>query len=217
MRSESEKYSIDAKADGEPDRKQLMGPMLRALLEERFQLKTHRETEQTAMYALTVAKGGLKVKPMKDGDCSTDPPVPGPPAAGAKPTCGSLLMLGSLGRRQLTFGGTTLAEFARSLAGGMDRYVLDRTGVDGEYILHLEYNPDESTPNMPLGAPIPPARSADDPPSLSIFTALQEQLGLKLEPIKGPHEYLVIDRVERPSSNSGALIYGAPGHSRNGR
>jgi bla regulator protein blaR1 len=202
VRSGSDKYAIEAKAEGDPDKRQMMGPMLRSLLEDRFQLKIHREREEAPMYALTVAKGGLKVQPMKDGDCNPDPPTPGPPVAGQKPHCGSLQMLGGGGIRTLTFGGTTLSEFARSLSAGMDRYVIDRTETSGQFILRLEYAQDENTPNMPFGTPVRREPAADDPPGVSILTALQEQLGLKLEPIKGPREFIVIDRVERPSPNS---------------
>src|SRR5436309_3183769 len=67
----TEKFTIEAKAPGTPDRTVMMGPMLRALLEERFQLKTHRETEEAPMYALTVAKGGMKIKPIGPNGCTT--------------------------------------------------------------------------------------------------------------------------------------------------
>ncbi len=191
--------------------------MLRALLEERFRLKVHREFEEAPMYALTVAKGGFKVPPMKDGDCTTDPPPMRGLLPGEKPTCGTLFMTWTGGNRDLRFTGDTLSDLARSLGGGMDRYVIDKTGIEGRFILHLTYSPDENTPNMPFGTPIRPERAADDPPGVSIFTALQEQLGLKLEPTKGPREFLVIDHVERPSSNSGAAILEAAPRGRTGR
>ncbi len=72
MHSLRDKYSIEATAAGVTDRTVLMGAMLRTLLEDRFKLKIHRDTEEAPMYALTVAKGGFKLKPMKDGDCELD-------------------------------------------------------------------------------------------------------------------------------------------------
>src|SRR4051812_32579863 len=95
----SEKFTIEAKADGSADRAMLMGPMLRAFLEERLQLKMHREIEQIPAYALTVAKGGLKIKPIGESGCAVydpdKPPAPGSDAASARPgstpVCGSVM------------------------------------------------------------------------------------------------------------------------------
>ncbi len=218
VRSGSEKYAIEAKAEGAPDRRQMMGPMLRALLAERFKLKTHRETEQAPMYALTVANGGLKVAPMKEGECTNDPPdPPRPRQPHEKPRCGSLQMLTENGIRTLTYAKTTLADFARSLSQGMDRYVLDRTGVAGDFILRLAYLPDDSMPNGVFNPPVRGEPSPDDPAGVSIHTALQEQLGLKLEPVRGPREVIVIDHVERPSPNSVAAIVDRSPRGRSGR
>lgn len=87
---DSERYQIDANADGPTSKDAMNGPMLRALLEERFQLKTHRETRQVPVYALTVAKGGLKIHPANGGSCAprdlTQPSLV--PPAGQKPWCG---------------------------------------------------------------------------------------------------------------------------------
>ncbi len=75
----------------------------------------------------------------------------------------------------------------------MDRPVVNKTGITGLLDIHLEYAPDDTGPDS--------AVTASDPVGLSIFTALQQQLGLKLEPAKGPGEFVVIDHVERPSEN----------------
>src|SRR6185295_16775676 len=128
----------DAKAAGDADRATLIGPMLRALLEDRFQLKTHRATEERTMYALTVAKGGLKIKPTTSADCTSDAGRAG--AASGPPPCGNLHMDWNGGNRKLTFTGTTLQDFARSMSGGvMDRYVADQTGLDGKFNVAFEF------------------------------------------------------------------------------
>ena len=90
----------------------------------------------------------------------------------------------------------TVSEFSNIfLRGALDRPVIDRTGITGKYDFHLEYGIDESTPRFQTdGGP-------GDRMGPSIFTAVQEQLGLKLEPSTGPGEILVIDHVERPSEN----------------
>jgi uncharacterized protein (TIGR03435 family) len=100
----------------------------------------------------------------------------------------------TIGRRELRFRNTTMAEFARILQGAgsiVDRPVVDQTGLGStRYDFTLKWTPDTSQP---------PPDNADAPPGF--FTAFQEQLGLKLEPIKAPAEVLVIDHVERPTEN----------------
>ena len=91
--------------------------------------------------------------------------------------------------------GVSLDEIARGVLSLMERPVINRTGIEGRFDLRLEFAPDESTPGMRL----PPS---DDPPGApSVFQAIQQQLGLKLEPARGPGEFLVIDHIERPSEN----------------
>jgi uncharacterized protein (TIGR03435 family) len=177
----------------------LYGPMLQRLLEDRFQLKLHRVTEESPMYALTVARGGLKIQPMKEGDC-----IPGGPPRwldGGKPPCGWVGWSVHGPNRLLLAGGITLQRFARELGVlTLDRNVIDRTGVTGSFVFRLEYTPDEN--NRCLG---PPELCQVDstsviPPAGTIFSALQ-QIGLRLENIKGPREYIMIDHVEPPSEN----------------
>jgi uncharacterized protein (TIGR03435 family) len=101
--------------------------------------------------------------------------------------------------------GTNLTDFGHLLAFGFDRPVIDKTGIAGKFDFHLEFTPDESTPKFlggtdRDGGPPSPAAAASDPVGPSIMTAIQ-QLGLKLEPAKGPKELLVIDRLERPTAN----------------
>ena len=182
----------------------LDGPMLQGLLEDRFQLKIHREVEETPMYALTVAQSGFKLKPMQDGECTLLAPGQGMQMIGAddKPYCGWVGWPIHGPNRTLLGGGITMGRLAQSLAMLiLDRNVIDRTGIAGSFLVRLEYAPDENT--RCFGGPewcnVDP--NSDIPPAATIFTALEHQLGLKLEQIKGPKEHIEIDRVERPSEN----------------
>ena len=197
----SDKFTIEARAAGTPDDSVMRGPMLRALLEDRFKLQVHRATEDAPMYALTVAKGGLKIKPMAPDGCvvydANNPPDPRGALQGGKPTCGGMTMAGGPGRMLWTIGGETMQEFAHTLSAWMDRYVIDRTGVTDTFNIRLEYAPDEHTPGPDKRGP---ARTEfPEPNAPSIFQALEQQLGLKLEPTKGPQTAIVIDHVERPT------------------
>lgn len=213
----SEKFTIEAKAEGTPDRKVMMGPMLRALLEDRFKLKVHRATDQAPMYVMTVAKGGLKIQPIGEDGC-TKIDRDNPPGrdemlalgAGPKPICGSMNMMRSPGGlTRWTIGGETMQNLAGTLSTFMDRHVIDKTGITGEFNVRLEFGLDEHVPG-------PDKRERADPPAApvestapdgpTIFMALEQQLGVKLDPTKGPHGFLVIDHVERPSPNSGPAI-----------
>ena len=95
------------------------------------------------------------------------------------------------------FGGQTLENFANIISGNLDRHVLDKTGVPGNFIIFLEFMRDENAGPL-FGAP--PTDVSDIQPGPSIMTAIEE-LGLKLEPTKGPREFLVLDHVEKPSEN----------------
>jgi len=204
----TETFYIEAKAEGTPDRTVMMGPMLRALLEEHFKLKTHRELEQVPMYAMTVAKGGLKTKPLEEGGCRSfdevkdlPPQQIGAMDMGAKPVCGNFTSLGDRVTRKWSLGGTTLARFAnQTLSSVLDRHVMDNTGVDGTFNIKLEFGYDENIKEGVFGGR--PVGPIDDPPpgverGPSIFTALEQQLGLKLEKANGPRGFLVIDSAQR--------------------
>jgi len=198
VHSQRDKYAVEATAAGASDRFVLLGAMLRTLLEERFQLKVHRETEEVPMYALTVAKSGFKLQPMKDGECNADRTAAYDPSP-TKPLCGSVNTRPNGPNSVWTFGGFEIATLAGRLSATLDRHVIDRTGVTGEFIMRLEFHPDENTPRITW----PPERDADTsvPQAASIFTALDQQLGLKLEKTKAPTGFIVIDHVERPSPN----------------
>ena len=207
----SDRYSIEAKAEGTPDRMTMLGPMLQALLEDRFQLKTHREVEDVPMYALTVAKGGLKIKPINEADCPEDDHAGGEKwldavRRGEKGFCwfvyGQQAGPGTMG---WAFGGHTMSGFSGIISRWVRKPVVDQTGVTGRFRIYLEVADNVGGPPLPLDA-VPGAAEIGQPPAAplgpDVFTALQEQLGLKLvDGPKGPHQFIVIDRVERPSEN----------------
>jgi uncharacterized protein (TIGR03435 family) len=195
---DSDHFDIQATSDSSTTVKEVEGRMLQALLEERFHLKIHRETVERPVYELTVDKGGAKLRLSKEGSCTpysmeSAPPVP---AAGApRPNyCDFPRLIGDGFNRKLEGTGVSVGKLAASLSrSGLNRPVIDRTGLSGGFDLQLTWAADATASA--------PGSGVDDPAGLSIFTALKEQLGLKLEATKGPVEVLVIDHVERPSEN----------------
>jgi uncharacterized protein (TIGR03435 family) len=167
--------------------------MLRALLEERFNLAVHKETRERPVYALVPARSdgrlGPALKPTAV-DCAT---AKGPESCGTTVVPGYIKVLG-VTMAQLATAFSRLGNTGSSL----NRLVIDRSGLEGRYDAELKFTPE----NIPDFGPNPPAfLPAIDPNGPSIFTAVQEQLGLKLDPQRGPVEVLVIDRVERPTEN----------------
>jgi uncharacterized protein (TIGR03435 family) len=168
----------------------LQGPMLQALLEDRFKLKIRRETKEVPVYALTVGKSGAKLQQFKEGTSS-------PPTPGQKPDCTSMISGSANGPNmaRVFMQATTVDEFSKALGFVLARPIINKSGITGLFDFHLEYAIDETTGGPARATP------SDEPAGPSIFTAIQEQLGLKLDSDKGPGERLVIDRVERPSGN----------------
>ena len=173
---------LQGKSQGELLRAQPL--LLQSLLEDRFKLKVHRETRDLQRYALVLAKKNGTLGPQlrrSPLDCSVD-----------FTQCSV-----RAGQGQFASGGTPLVALVNFLASAVvQTVVVDRTGLDGRYEITLEWTPDR--PPLPLNGDTPAPPSLDKP---SIFVALQEQLGLKLEPERGPVEVLVIDHVERPTEN----------------
>jgi len=184
---DSDHYDIEAKPAAGQDNSQ-MQLMVQALLQDRFKLMLHRDTKVLPIYVLTVAKGGPK---LKAGTCLT-PEANTPPAPGQGPSvyCGYR----GIGRNNLQATGTHMDGFTDILTTVLKRKVMDKTGFTGSFDVFLRWTPDQ----VSTGNPAAPAVDTSGP---SIFTAIQEQLGLKLESDKGPVEVLVIDSVERPSEN----------------
>jgi uncharacterized protein (TIGR03435 family) len=171
-----------------------MQPLLQSMLADRFKLLLHRETRDLPVWKLVAAKGGSKLVAAKEGTCdSFDPKNPPPPQpGGALPrTCGAT----SMGRNLLQAIGLSLPDLAADLSELLGRPVVDKTGLTGRFDVHLEFAPDDA---IALGAQPSPAADLSRP---SIFTALQQQLGLRLELSKGPVGVVVVDHVERPSRN----------------
>lgn len=211
----SERYTIEAKAEGAASAATMRGPMLQALLQDRFQLRTHIETKEVSGYALVVAKGGPKLTKHQEGSCVDIGLVA--PLQGARPPhnpgdkyCGANRSGKGTGPNiTLDVPGVSLDYFAKTFLGiaFWGHPIVNRTEINGLFDIHLEFYADESTPGPP-DMVRPPTKSDGEPPSgdsvsafPSIFDALQQQLGLKLESAKAPRELLVIDRVERPSEN----------------
>jgi uncharacterized protein (TIGR03435 family) len=200
----SEHYDIQATAAGNTSVQQMEGPMLQVLLEERFKLTLHRETRQLPVYDLAVPKGGAKLQTSKEGSCTPylEDSAPPPAAAPGQPNrnyCGLHLTVSGL-NRALDGKGVTVAALAANLSrnytSDLGRTVIERTGLTGTFDVHLTWSID------PLAGPAAPDTAS--PPDLagpSLFTALQDQLGLRLESAKGPVEVLVIDHIEKPSEN----------------
>jgi uncharacterized protein (TIGR03435 family) len=195
----SEGYDIEAKPETNADQRQ-MWLMLQTLLADRFQLKLHRETRELPVYALTATKGGPKLPAPKGGPCTeafTGPPAPGQPRPA--PPCGPGIVAAGTGVAMQGLN-VTMAKFTTFLGRMIGREVIDRTGFTRKFDLHLDFAFDDAIAGLPHspGASDQPADSLARP---TIFTAIQEQLGMKLESTKGPVEVLVIDHVERPTGN----------------
>jgi uncharacterized protein (TIGR03435 family) len=188
---DSDLYNIDAKSEEHlaPGQQHvnLQRERLRTLLRDRFHLTFHRETKEFPVYELTVAKGGPKLEPATCVDRETgDTSI----TAGKKQSdyCGGT----GIGRGQVNGSGVSMSFLADILSGQLSRTVVDKTGLAGSFQIHFTYTPD--APAAPS-----PDTTADRGPD--IFTAIQEQLGLKLNSAKGPVEILVIDHAERPAEN----------------
>jgi uncharacterized protein (TIGR03435 family) len=196
---DSDRYNIDAKAEGPPSFNQeyvtLQYRRLQTLLRDRFNLTIHRETKELPVYELTVAKGGSK---LQQPNCVQREPGDFTIAPGKY--CG--LIGGSMASGRLQASSTTMANLANFLSSKLSRTVVDKTGITGEFDFQLTFTPDApAVPSPDAAGPRPADGAAAADLGADFFTALHEQLGLKLESAKGPVEILVIDHVERPSEN----------------
>lgn len=202
-------FDIVAKAPGDVAPLVLVGGptspymlMLRTLLADRFKLLVHWETKEQPIYALMLARDDGKLGPniapastdcaalMKAARAGGPPPMP----TDDRLRCGM-----RLSPSRLEMGGFPLTEFVNGLSAMLQRPVVNRTGLTGDYELTLTFSPEQlpGLPMPPSGAPAPTI----DPNAPSIFTAVQEQLGFKLESTRGPVEVLVIDRAENPTED----------------
>ena len=185
--ADSDKFDIEAKPDkpGMPSVNQ-MKAMLQKLLADRFALVSHKDTRELSAYAITVAKGGSKIK--KEETAAI--PVPG---------------YGGLPQRGFNARNTTLAEFASVMqAQFMDLPVIDQTGLgETRYSFVVKFTPDPGMRPFGGAAPPPqaqpPANDPDAPPDL--FSAMEQQLGLRMQKTRAPVPVMIIDKIEKPSSN----------------
>ena len=194
----SERFEIEAKAEGQPSLLMMQGPMMQTVLEDRFKLKIHRETRQGPVYELTLGKGSPKLEPLQNGTCV--PPVMGGPLpllGDGQRRCRNM----ALPRRGIDMEGGTLSMLAGLLGMVLDRPVIDKTGIASYFRMKLSFSPDDSAAPRPVTADPGAPAVVRQPDAPGIFQAIQEQLGLRLVPAKGPVDVLVIDHIERPSEN----------------
>jgi uncharacterized protein (TIGR03435 family) len=213
----SDLYTIEAKAEGTPGQPAMLGPMMQSLLEDRFHLKLHNETRSGSAYELTLAKGGSRLK-NNNGTCSVDVPstaaprdaatgrpVPGfssgrvsPPSRPGVP-CRLRLNLRNGPNQLFAASAITIDEFCSYLSRATGHTIVDKTELRGKFDIRLEYLPDPTAPRPT--AVEQPDGPADIQPGASLFTAVEQELGLKLVPVKGTRQVIVIDHIEKPSGN----------------
>jgi uncharacterized protein (TIGR03435 family) len=196
----TEQFQIDARTDAPQRSEVINGPMLRALLEERFGLVVRRDITETTIYALTVAKGAvLRVSPSTHNCVTIDPERPVPIEAG-KPlplVCGMSRVTG----KGYDAVAVSMTRFAELLSDYADRKVIDRTRLSGEFDIHLNLTASD------LGHT--PAGASEDDQNLSrdpavVFARVRgelQRLGLHIEASKGPTNALFIEKAEKPSGN----------------
>jgi uncharacterized protein (TIGR03435 family) len=202
---DTDRFDVGAKMDGsvmdqlqklaKDDQKLARQRMLQVLLADRFKLTIHRETKALPAYSLVIAKNGPKLKEAKSGDTYPNGFVT-PAGRGA---AGGMMQSASAAGYNFVAQGIPFSTLVTWLSVQLRRPVLDKTGLTGNYDVTLNYSPDFNQLRAPSeGTSLPPAPDATFPP---LLTAVQEQLGLKLESGKGAGETIVIDHVEKPSGN----------------
>jgi uncharacterized protein (TIGR03435 family) len=211
----SDRFDIDAKGpEGLPDRvpPEILRPMLQTMLADRFQLKYHTETKELPVYVLTQVKEGHKMKEVAPTDAMLPPPPSGGAggpvavgvgAGGAAQRIPPGARMVRMGRGQISANGAPISLLIQQLSNQLGRTVIDKTGLQGLYDIELQWTPEpgQGGGGFPGGPPVPDAIAGADSSGPTIYTALQEKLGLKLESQKGPVEILVIDSVSKPTEN----------------
>ena len=199
----TEIFTIEAKPENPQTTEMMRGPMLQALLEERFKLKIHRGTKQIPIYVLVVAPGGPKLNTAKDDSCTPPPDfskgVPPPLRPDQPPPCGAFSPDGKGGTR--TYG-QTLTGLSEEFSALLDTRVADRTGIKGTFDIHLDLDFNDlftRFDRQTIGGDAAERPDRTDP--IGALRTAVRKLGLRLEAARGPQTFIVIDHVERPSEN----------------
>ena len=205
----SDRFDILAKTADEAPQSEF-GLRMQSLLAEQFNLKMRNETRDLPIYALVSARGDVSRGPRltpSDVDCETagrgrnGAPPAMPTRPGERPTCGTIT-----GPGRVTAGGVTMSQIARTLSQYTGRMVVDRTALEGSFDYDLEFAPDPGLRGRGPGGGLPPGPPPEGtmpavPEGVSIFTAVQEQLGLRLESQRGTVEVMVVESADQPSEN----------------
>jgi len=206
----SDRYNIEAKMSGSvtdalqkltpAERTLIQQQMLQGLLADRFKLTVQRVTQRLPVFTLLIGKGGSKLNEAKPDDAYSN----GSHGAGGSSSAGQITIEGNPTRQTMTGHAVPIARLAYMLTRGLERPVLDKTGLTGNYDFKITFSPDQSqtqSPSTEGGATGSTPTVALDSTAPALITAVEEQLGLKLRSGKGPVEIIVIDRVERPAGN----------------
>jgi uncharacterized protein (TIGR03435 family) len=197
----TDRYTIDAKVENPASQEMMKGPMLQALLEDRFQLKIHREAREIPVYELQVAPGGAKLQATKETSCvPLDPSLPpAPPTPGQRPACGVLMPDPNGG---MVAYGQKIPALCMRFSGILGQPILDKTGMAGAFDIHLALSPADLVPHRPgLEAPTDTTVGEPVPDPVRAFQRAVRKLGLQLVSARGPGETLIIDHLEKPSAN----------------
>jgi bla regulator protein blaR1 len=203
----TDRWDIEARAEEggvtpptgrtDPNAGDRMAIRLQSLLEDRFQLKIHREMKELPIYELAIAKSGLKMKSSSD-QTPFQLPAPGTPQPPPQRGAGVPRYNLRIGRGSIEASAVEMAPFVQTLSQQVGRIIVEKTGLKGLYDIKLVWAPDPISSARLNGPEAAPPIDSNGP---SIFTAIEEQLGLKLESARGPVEVLVIDSVQKPSEN----------------
>lgn len=198
----AETFTIDAKPESPQILEMMRGPMLQALLEERFRLKIHWVTRQVPVYALVAGRGGTKLKPASKNSCTPPPDfskgIPPQLTPDQPPACGAFSSDGRGGTR--TYG-QTMAGLSAQFSVLLDRRVVDRTGADGTFDIHLDVDFNDLFGRFGQPAEGVTSERPDRSDPLGALENAVRELGLRLESARAPQKFIVIDHVERPSEN----------------
>jgi uncharacterized protein (TIGR03435 family) len=189
---ESVRVDVVARAATTVSREEI-SRMVRSLLAERFNLAVHREQREMPVYSLVVARDDRRLGPRLQASTTDCAAVTAAGGAAPQLPSGQLLCTTRMSPASINAGGMAMARLAQTLSGIVGRVVTDETNLTGTYDLQLSFAPEQP---LPLGAP-----PSADPDAPSIFAALQEQLGLKLNTRRGMVDVLVIDRIDPLKEN----------------